>query len=177
MHETRAVKCATSGGTRILDDDQCFVEDWSMKKCGLHAPQHGAFDLSTEWSHAGIIKKWGDGTRKGTIAQNCYDWRWELEKCGWYHRIFRSLIYPKKHLFPCLANAFAITQKLESQQTGKNCALMLLNGIVSKEAGVDKSPHGQKLLKNMKHLNDDIIGSIWTVAYEFGFLTPHPDSV
>merc|ERR1712070_612302 len=47
---------------------------------------------------------------------------------------------------------------------------MLINGVLTKHMGATTggSPHGEKLLKTLKHLNDDIIGGIWTVAYEFG---------
>ena len=59
---------------------------WSAAKCAAHPCQMAngtavPFDPLSEWSIDGIKKEFGpQGSRRTT---HCYDWAWDLYKCGW----------------------------------------------------------------------------------------------
>jgi len=127
------------------------------------------FDAGKEWTPSAIQQEFAPvaegGTAKNRDTTNCADWIGDMSKCGWYHKLFRSLQWPQGKIFPCFSTAYMLAQGI-AETNGNNCAAMIFNGILEKSGASSKNfgPEATLFMKSMRHLDVDIITNVATLV-------------
>lgn len=114
------------------------------------------------------------------------DFRWRLTagKCMWWNQMYRGMNDPTvlpeqgnqaegsyKVFRMCMVYSLMQSRHWGAKDEGADYRIALTKGMIQEfasKAGIKVMPESQAFVDALKVFNNDIIGSVWTIIYEFG---------
>jgi len=120
--------------------------------------------------------------KKGYVDLSDFRWRFTAGKCMWWNQMYRSMNEPStlddgnpegsyKVFRMCMIYSMMMSRHWGAKDAGADYRIAVTKGIMQEFAsktGSKVMPESQALVDQLNHFNNDLVGRVWTVIYEFG---------